>query len=30
VRSFEGLTDQQLDQLGDLLDAALGPRPAEV
>lgn len=27
-RSFEGLTDQQLDALGDLLDAALGSDPA--
>jgi DNA-binding MarR family transcriptional regulator len=28
-RSFEGLTDRQLDQLGDLLDAALGPDPTK-
>jgi DNA-binding MarR family transcriptional regulator len=27
-RSFEGLTDRQVDQLGDLLDITLGPDPS--
>jgi DNA-binding MarR family transcriptional regulator len=27
-RSFEGLTDHQVDQLGELLDITLGPDPA--
>lgn len=28
-RSFAGLSDAQLDRLGDLLDAALGPDPTK-